>query len=260
MIAVAVAALAFTACGGKKSAEPVEEKTKSFEQEQVEASIKLHIDSLASALGELKQLPVVQDGEDGIKLTDEEKQVKPDYLLDPAVAENATTLAEKYRVLSALTVDKKIASMYDMPTDDFDKAINKLAADVNDPSFKVLDNATDIYTTSQALYNAMSENGRINFFWQLVSTSLVEQLYVISQNSEKFLSAFDDDAASNITFRIVLLTDAVARLAEYDEEIVPVAKAIEPLVVLNAISVDQLKTQVAEAKEEIVAARNALLK
>ena len=124
----------------------------------------------------------------------------------------------------------------------------------------MLDNATDIYTTSQALYNAMSENGRINFFWQLVSTSLVEQLYVISQNSEKFLSAFDDDAASNITFRIVLLTDAVARLAEYDEEIVPVAKAIEPLVVLNAISVDQLKTQVAEAKEEIVAARNALLK
>ena len=260
MIAVAVAALAFTACGGKKSAEPVEETTKSFEQEQVEASIKLHIDSLASALGELKQLPIVQDGEDGIKLTDEEKQVKPDYLLDPAIAENATTLAEKYRVLSALTVDKKIAAMYDMPTDEFDKAINKLAADVNDPSFKVLDNATDVFETSQALYDAMSENGRINFFWQLVATSLVEQLYVISQNSDKFLASFDDDAASNITFRIVLLTDAVARLAEYDEEIVPVAKAIEPLMVLNAISVDQLKAQVAEAKEEIDAARNALLK
>ena len=58
----------------------------------------------------------------------------------------------------------------------------------------------------------------------------------------------------------MLLTDAVARLAEYDEEIVPVAKAIEPLMVLNAISVDQLKAQVAEAKEEIDAARNALLK
>jgi len=211
-------------------------------------------------LGDLKQLPIVQDGENGIKLTDEEKQVKPDYLLDPAIADNATTLAEKYRALSALTVDKKIAALYDMPTDDFDKAIQKLAADVNDPSFKVLDNATSIYETSQALYNAMNENGRINFFWQLVSTSLVEQLYVISQNSEKFLSSFDDDAASNITFRIVLLTDAVARLAEYDEEFAPVAKAIEPLVVLNAISVDQLKTQMEEAKEEIVAARNALLK
>jgi hypothetical protein len=106
----------------------------------------------------------------------------------------------------------------------------------------------------------MGENGRINYFWQLVATSLVEQLYIVSQNTEKFISAFDDDAASNITFRIVLLTDAVARLAEYDPEIAPVAKAIEPLVVLNAISVDQLKAQLAEAKEEITAARNNLVK
>lgn len=261
--AVALAAMAFTACGGNKSANTTEETTdslKSFEQEQVEASIKMHIDSLAASLSQLKQLPIVQNGEEGIQLTAEEKQVKPEYLLDPAMAENATTLAEKYRMLSALTVDKKIASLYEMPVEEYDKAINKLAADINDPSFKVIDDASTIYETSQALYDAMKENGRINYFWQLVSTSLVEQLYVVSQNTEKFIAAFDDDAASNITFRIVLLTDAVTRLAEYDPEIAPVAKAIEPLYVLNAISVDQLKAQIAEAKEEIVAARNTLVK
>ena len=262
IFAVAVAAMAFTACGGNKSAQNAEqeETAKSFEQEQVEASIKIHIDSLASELGQLKQLPIMQNGENGIQLTDEEKQVKPDYLLDPALAENATTLAEKYRMLSALQVDKKIASLYDMPTEEYDKAINKLVADINDPSFKAIDDAATIFETSQILYDAMNENGRINYFWQLVSTALVEQLYVLSQNTEKFMVAFDDDAASNITFRIVLLTDAVARLAEYDAEIVPVAKAIEPLVVLNAISVDQMKAQLAEAKTEIVAARDALLK
>jgi len=261
--AVALAAMAFTACGGNKGAKTTEETTdslKSFEQEQVEASIKMHIDSLAASLGELKQLPIVQDGENGIKLTDAEKQVKPDYLLNPSVAENATTLAEKYRMLSALSVDKRIAALYEMPTEDYDKAITKLAADINDPSFKEMEDASTIYETTQSLYNAMGENGRINYFWQLVATSLVEQLYIVSQNTEKFISAFDDDAASNITFRIVLLTDAVARLAEYDPEIAPVAKAIEPLVVLNAISVDQLKAQLAEAKEEITAARNNLVK
>jgi hypothetical protein len=105
----------------------------------------------------------------------------------------------------------------------------------------------------------MDENGRINFFWQIVSTSLVEQLYILSQNTDKFIGAFDDDAAANITFRIVLLTDAVERLAQYDEEFTPVAQAISPLVVLNAISVDQLKTQLAEARQEIIAARNILL-
>ena len=228
--AVALAAMAFTACGGKKKEKTTEETTdslKSFEQEQVEASIKMHIDSLAA---------------------------------NPSVAENATTLAEKYRMLSALSVDKRIAALYEMPTEDYDKAITKLAADINDPSFKEMEDASTIYETTQSLYNAMGENGRINYFWQLVATSLVEQLYIVSQNTEKFISAFDDDAASNITFRIVLLTDAVARLAEYDPEIAPVAKAIEPLVVLNAISVDQLKAQLAEAKEEITAARNNLVK
>ena len=101
IFAVAIAAMAFTACGGNKNAQPAQdtESEKSFEQEQVEAKIKLELDSLASAVGQLKQLPFVQETEDGLKLTDEEKQVKPDYLLDPATAENAATLSEKYRMI-----------------------------------------------------------------------------------------------------------------------------------------------------------------
>ena len=261
IFAVALAAMTFTACGGKKNANTEEEtKVKTFEQEQVEASIKMHIDSLAASLGELKQLPIMTEGEDGIQLTKEEKQVKPDYLLDPAVAENATTLAEKYRMLSALGVDKRIAAMYGMPTDEYQAAITKLLADINDPSFKEIKDGSTIFETTQTLYDAMNQNGRINYFWQLVSASLVEEIYVITQNTEKFITVFDDEAVSNVTFRIVLLTDAVSRLAEYDAEFEPVAQAIEPLKVLNAISVDQLKSQIAEAKDQIVETRNALIK
>ena len=262
IFAVALAATIFASCGGNKKANTTEEaeSQKSFEQEQVEASIKMHVDSLAASIGQLKQLPIMQDEDGTFKLSDEEKQVKPDYLLAPATAENATTLAEKYRMLSALTVDKNIAKLYDMPTEDYDKAIAKLAADINDPSFKAIENTYGIYATSTALYDAMNENGRINYFWQLAAASLVEELYITSQNSEKFLAAFDDKAAEDVTFRIVLVTDAITRLAEYDPEFEPVAKAIEPLIVLNAISVDQLKSQLAEAKENIVAARNNLVK
>jgi len=39
----------------------------------------------------------------------------------------------------------------------------------------------------------------------------------------------------------------------------PVAAAIEPMTKLNAISVDQLKSQLTEAKEDIVASRNSLV-
>ena len=260
IFAVAIAAMCFTACGNK-NAQPAEqaEVEKSFEQEQVEAKIKIELDSLASELGRLKQLPIVLD-DNGIKLTDQEKQVKPDYLLDPAVAEKAETLAEKYRMVSALSVDQEVAELYDMNIEDYQKAIAKLVADINDPSFTTVEKNEDIFKTTEALYNTMNENGRINFFWQLAATSLVEELYVITKNSDKFLAAFDDESASNVTFRIVLITDAISRLAEYDADLQPVAEAIEPLKVLNAISVVQLKEQLAEAAESIANAHNALVK
>ena len=258
--AVVIAAMAFSACGNK-SAQNTEgaDTIKSFEQEQVEQKIKIELDSLAAEVGKLKSLPIVQS-DNGIELTAEEKQVKPDFLLAPAVIEEATTLAEKYRILSALSVDKKIAALYEMPTEEYDAAISKLAADINDPSFKVVDDASSIFETGQKLYDAMNENGRINYFWQLMASSLVEETYVISQNTEKFITAFDDDAAANVTFRIVLLSDAIARLAQYDPEVEPVAKAVEALAPLNAISVDQLKAQLEEAKENIAEARAQLLK
>ena len=253
----------FAACGGNKSAQNTEgtDSVKSFEQEQIEASIKMHFDSIASEVGKLKQFPFLQAGADGaLKLTKEEKQVKPAFLLDPAVAENATTLAEKYRILSALDIDKRVAKLYEMPTEDYEKAIAKLAADISDPSFKDLDDNASVSETSQALYDAMEKNGRINYFWQLAAASLVEQLYIANQNSEKFLSVFDDESASNVTFRIVLILDALNRLAEYDPEVKPVAEALAPLDVLNAMTLDEMKAQLAQAKDKIEAARAALIK
>jgi hypothetical protein len=262
VLAIAFAAIAFAACGGKKSAQAEEatDSVKSFEQQQIEASIKMHVDSIASELGKLKTLPFLQEGKDGITLTKQEKQVKPDYLLTPSVADEATTLTEKYRILSALSVDKKIAALYEMPTEDYEKAITKLASDINDPSFKAIEDANTIFETTTTLYDEMEKNGRINYFWQLAAAALVEQLYVINQNSEKFLSNFNDDAAANVTFRIVLILDAVNRLAQYDPDIEPVAKAIAPLDALNATTVAEMKEQLVKTKEQINAARKALVK
>ena len=262
VLVIAFAAIAFAACTGQKSNQATGEadSLKSFEQEQIEASIKVQIDSISAELGKLQQLPFIQEGNGGLTLTKEEKQVKPDYLLNPSVTEEAATLAEKYRLLSALMVDKKIAALYEMPLDEYDKAIGKLSADIDDPSFKAVEDTNTLFETSSALYEAMEKNGRINFFWQLASAALVEQLYVVNQNSDKFLTVFNDDAASNVTYRIILLLDAIKRLEAYDPEIKPVAEALAPLNVLNATTVDELKTQLAAAKDQINAARKALVK
>ena len=263
ILAASFAAIVFAACGNKtaQNTESADSVVKSFEQEQIEASIKMHVDSLASEIGKLKMVPFLQsDGNGGIKFTKEELQVKPDYLLDPAVAENATVLSEKYRLLSALDIDRRAAKLYEMPTEDYDKAITKLAADINDPSFKTLDNEGSVSETTQTLYDEMEKNGRLNYFWQLAASSLVEQLYLANQNSEKYLSTFTDEAAANTTFRIVLILDALKRLSQYDPEIAPVAEALASLEVLNATTVSELKSQIAEAKDKIVAAREALVK
>ena len=265
ILAATFAAIVFASCGNKtaQNAESADCVVKSFEQEQIEASIKMHVDSLASEIGKLKMVPFLQsDGNGGIQLTKEEKQVKPDYLLDPASAEEATVLSEKYRLLSALDVDKRVAKLYEMPVEDYDKAITKLAADINDPSFKVLDNenTASVSETTQTLYDQMEKNGRLNYFWQLAAASLVEQLYLANQNSDKYLSTFTDEAAANTTFRVVLILDALKRLAQFDPEIQPVAEAVDPLSVLNATTVAELKSQIAEAKDNINAAREALVK
>ena len=63
-----------------------------------------------------------------------------------------------------------------------------------------------------------------------------------------------------MTFRIVLILDALNRLSEYDPEIKPVAEAVAPLEVLNAMTVDEMKAQLAQAKDKIEAARAALIK
>ena len=265
IFAATFAAIVFAACGNKtaQNAESADSEVKSFEQEQIEASIKMHVDSLASEIGKLKMVPFLQaDGNGGIQLTKEEKQVKPDYLLDPASAEDATILSEKYRLLSALDVDKRVAKLYEMPTEDYDKAITKLAADINDPSFKVLDNEDNasVSETTQKLYDEMEKNGRLNYFWQIAAASLIEQLYLANQNADKYLSTFTDEAAANTTFRVVLILDALNRLGQYDPEIQPVAEALAPLSVLNATTVAELKSQIAEAKDKIVAARETLVK
>ena len=262
IFAVAFAAILVASCGGNKSAQNVEsaDSAKSFEQEQIEASIKMQFDSLAAELGKLKQLPVFKNNEGKFELSKEEKQVKPDFLLDPAIAENAATLSEKYRTLVALQVDKQISNLYEMPEDAYDKAIAKLAADINNPSFKELEEGADIFETTQTLYDSMNKNGRINYFWQMAATSLVEQLYITSQKTDAFIGSFNDEAAANITFRIILLQDAIDRLKEYDPEIAPVAEAIKPLTVLNASTVDELKAQIAEAKDKVAASRSALIK
>jgi len=259
---LALAAIVFAACGGHKNVESSEETDtlKTFEQRQIESSIKIHLDSLATELGNLKRPEFLTETDGKFQLTKQEKQVKPTYLLDASIADEAVTLAEKYRVLAALGIDRRIARLYEMPEDAYNKSISKLLADIDDPSFKNVKSGGDLFEASAVLYQAMEENGRINYYWQMAASSLVEEIYFVSQNQEKFLSTFTDETASNVSFRVNLLIDALNHLSQYDSEISPVASVMAPLEQLNATTVEELKEQMDSLKSEIEGARKALIK
>ena len=69
-----------------------------------------------------------------------------------------------------------------------------------------------------------------------------------------------NDEKGTPTDPFLLIIPGRIYLSEYDTEIKPVAEALAPLDVLNAVSVDELKAQLSEAKEKIDAARKALVK
>lgn len=264
LVIVAFAAMVFASCGNKTAADATGQDSdtivKSFEQEQIEASVKMHLDSIAAEISTKKFTPLYQAMNDGeITLTADEKKVKPDYLLPAATANDLQTIYQKYAAFAYLNTDKAVAKLYEMDTTEYEAAIEKLLADINDPALKKLQGKGTFQQIEKEIYAEEEKAGRINFFWIATCAATIEQLYVASQNADKFLQGYDDEAVSNITFRVVLILDAIDRLSVYDAEIQGLAEAIQPLKKLNATTVDDMKKELAEIKDELAKSRQALL-
>lgn len=264
LVLAAVAAVALTACSGKKAAqeetaqEPAQE---SFEEQQIKLGMKVELDSLTKAWLNLKPMAVVFNAQEGkVKLSDEQKKVLPDYLINPDSVTGALNLSLKYRAMVVFDVDKEVAKVYGM-NDVYTPAITKIAAEIDDPAVKYLFNVDEQVTYQERMnevYRLEEENGRANYFWEAAAASIIEQLYILGRNQEVFLASFTDDDAADITFHVGNLVDAYADLAEYNQELAKLYNVILPLQVLNAITVDELRTQLNQIDADVVNARKAL--
>ncbi len=265
-VCIAAVSFAMIACGGNKKAKQAAaapEAQKSQAEIQQEEYIKMQIDSLAAEMLRLKPLDFVKTTNDGtIVLSDKEKQVKPDYLVSASAINDLQTLSQKYRAAALIYVDKEVAKLYEMTnlTSDYDKALTKLYLDINDPSLKEIFQTDNTAEAMNNFYATCKENGRLHFFWDVCAAAVVEHIYIASQNSEKFLAAFDDDSASELTLQIALLTIAIDDLAEINPEYKEISEALKPVGVINAISVEQFREQLAQVKSEVSVSRSTLLK
>lgn len=267
ILSVAVIALLASCNGGnnQQTQQAETEEVKSFEQEQIEAGIKVQIDSLAALYNSKQDIPFMAALKKGeLLLSDEEKQVKPDYLIDPASTNELTTFSQKYRAVAVLSIDKYLAKLHDMSVEDYDAAIARLIVDINDPAYdtfvKGMDGDSTRSVTMTEFYDAEDEAGRLNFFWESAAAALVEQTYAITLHPDEFLACFTDEDAQDFTFRIILILNGLDHLQSYAPELKELCVAVKPLEELNAISVDQLREQVDAMKDKIAVVRNSLLK
>lgn len=263
IISAAAALLIVASCGPRQKSgnSATEQAVKSEQELQAESIIKMHLDSLASELTKVNPIGIVGAVKEGkVVLSEKEKQVKPDFLADPKAANKLQTLSQKYRAIALFCVDKEIAKLYDMNLNPFNAALAKLYADVNDSALKSFAESLEIKESIQAFYDAEKQAGRDHLFWESVTAALVEQMFIASRNTEKFIVAFDDESASSFTWYLSLLTVAVEDLASINSEYAYLNATLAPLTKINAISVAQFEEQLNSIKEEIAASRENLLK
>ena len=258
LTAVTLAALSFAACGNKTTKDLQSTDTVSFEQAQIELKIMAELDSIAELWNNTQQVQTLYSN-DKLTLTDDEKKAKPTYLLKAEEVSDLSLLSQKYRAFGIYAMDREIADLYNMDVTDLDAAMQKIAVEIGDPAigaYSKVESSSDI----KAFYVAEKDAGRVNLFWETVAAAVVENLYIMSQNSEKFLSVFDDKLATDLSYQINLLHISLDELASYDSNIKELDEMLAPLSQLNATSTAQLKEQVMKIKPQIATIRAELLK
>lgn len=152
-------------------------------------------------------------------LTEKEKMVTPNYLLDPSVASNMLTRLQKTNALAILVTEYPVRIAYGMPVDQSKEAIAKLVVDLNHPID--LDGETSgasIAERTKQLYENCKERGELNYFWQFAFACQSSLLYLISNNPDKFFNSIDETSYRNFNKHIKTCLEALKIYAQYDAE------------------------------------------
>lgn len=249
------------ACGNNQGNKKKSETKTNVEEQYIKADLKIKLDSLVKEMGRLST-PVMVDIQNGeLTLTDKEKKNKPAYLLPASKADEAVTLNEKYRVFSMLSCDMKVAELYGMPVDSYKQALAKLMTEINSPVFAKAESQSGepLESRIESFYNEAVNSGTLNLFWEATVAGTVEQIFILTQNIDKFLPCFDDKAASEISYRFILVHEGIKSLIPYHPELEQLQTILKPLEVINATNTAELRDQLLELKGAIENARGQLL-
>jgi len=263
-----VAALTMVSCkNNKKSAqsqEPTQEEVQEMKQEladSVLAEIDALIDQFANERSNSYRIRAFE-------LTDKEKTVKPDYLLDPSEVNNMVTKTQKINALAIYTIEYGVRKIYDMPLDEISESIARLVTDLNFPvDIEHVRSDASVSEKVKKVYSAFKERCEIADFWQYQSALMAENGYIVAQNPDIFFSRITEEQWQSKTAAHKILVKAVDELAPYDEEMslliewrdkYRVYKSDEQSDTVNSSLQSSKEFRIAN-KDKYIARRNALL-
>jgi len=213
-----VAALSMVSCkNNKKAQEPTQEEVEQMKQALTD-TVLAWIDKFADVYCCAYENGVMLRG---FELTEQEKLIKPDYLLDPAQVNNLVTRNQKICALAIYLVENDVRKIYDMPLDETNEAIAKLVADLNYP---IEYDGNEIKDRSlsdriKAEYNSCKENGTVSDFWVFQEAFGTELNYLIAQNPDLIFNRITDEQWQANVSRIRSCGEVITYIADYDEEL-----------------------------------------
>jgi len=261
-----VAALTMVSCKNNKKAQSQEAATKEIQQKQALS------DSLIAVIDQLAESYWDANGKSfrfqTMELTDAEKKVTPDYLLDASVANTLVSRLKKINALGIYVADIGLCKSYGMPYDDLKEAAIKLAAELSVP-FDMDCSTGDgaISEKIKATYTACKNSGEISLFWIFENAIITELNYILAHNPELFFSKITEEQWQMFNIFKQVRRDAISELAKYDEEMALLVEARGKTRITTSDkelndknqSIESAKQYHIAKKEKYISKRNALL-
>jgi len=261
---MAICSAMIVSCKNKQS-EPAPEEIQA-QKVALADSVLAEIDKLAEAFS--------LSSENGnlityFELTENEKMVKPDYLLEPSFANNLVTKSQKVNALAFYLTDMLLLQAYDMPTEEVKEIVAKLAAEINHPI--EIDLLTDsnmpVSEKVKKEYEGCKERGDLAYFWQFQRAIIAETAYIIDQNPELFFSKITEEQWQAFVNRQSKCIKAIRELAKYDEEMAVVFQMFNQNRVFSSeeekasidSSIESAKQFRIAQKDKFISRRNALI-
>lgn len=201
-------------------------KEDDFANEELAEAAKLFLtEDIMKTLDEMAQICInesnVFDVSDIISsgLTEEEKLIQPDYLLNAEQTKDLVTKTQKVNALAILTTERYIRKAYDMPIVETDKAISRLMLDLNHPISADENKELSPSEKVKRIYEQCKQHGDLVYFWQFNFASINELNYIIAQNPDIFFRNITDEQYASLLTRFKTTVNAVRTLAQYDPEV-----------------------------------------